>query len=207
MPTGLMPGSATQGERANAQLKYWRILRKLRCPLASIGHSRTSSRTRPAAPDEPGRRIRASALARTTSGSRGSAGRSSAQGRSGRSLGLWMRMRLMSPPAAMSESRLQVVLTSFGHCPAQALARRTPGRLRHGPSAFAPPRSPDDRRTPGPPAGRTLRRRTRGRPRRWPSGPDRRRVHRSAGGPTRTTRRPRPRWYWDGMSLAAFSAP
>ena len=30
-PTGLMPGCADPDERANAQLKSWRILRKLRC--------------------------------------------------------------------------------------------------------------------------------------------------------------------------------
>jgi len=30
-PTALTPGSALSGERANAQLKSWRIVRKLRC--------------------------------------------------------------------------------------------------------------------------------------------------------------------------------
>jgi hypothetical protein len=45
-----------------------------------------------------GRRARASALARTTSGSRGSGGSASLQERSRRALGFWIRIRFTSSP-------------------------------------------------------------------------------------------------------------
>jgi hypothetical protein len=158
--------------------------------------------------DEPVRLRASCALARTMSGSRGSAGRSSPQGRSRRVRGLLMRMRFMSWPVAVSEGRLRVVPAVFGPCAVWApTAPRTPGRPSHGPSASARSRSPGDRRTPGLPAGRTLRRRTRGRLRQWPCEPDPHRAYPSPGAPTRTGRLPRPRWYWHGASLVAFSAP
>jgi hypothetical protein len=50
-------------------------------------------------------RARISALARTTSGSRGSIGGSSGQERSRRILGLSMRMRFISPPSPMPRIR------------------------------------------------------------------------------------------------------
>jgi hypothetical protein len=122
---------------------------------------------------EPASRARASALARTTSGSCGSAGRSSGRERSRRTFGPPVRMRFMSSPAAVSAARQRAVPAVFGHCPAQApQTRRTPRRPPHAPSASARRRSPGDRRTPEPPAGRTLGRRGHVRPRRQPSGPD-----------------------------------
>jgi hypothetical protein len=158
--------------------------------------------------DEPVSRARASALARTTSGSRGSAGRSSGQGRPRRILGLTVRMRFMSSPVAGSAGRWRAAPAVLGHCLAQAPAvQRTRRRLPHEPSTFAPPRSPGDHRTPGPPAQHTLGCRGHARPRRWLSGPDLGWVYRSVAAPTRTGPRPRSRWCWHGTSLAAFSAP
>ena len=159
--------------------------------------------------DEPVSRARASALARTTSGSRGSAGRSSGQGRPRRILGLAVRMRFMSSPVAGSADRWRTAPAVLGHCLAQAPAvRRTRRRLPHEPSTFVPPRSPGDHRTPGPLAQRTLGCRGYARPRRWLSGPGPGWVYRSVAAPTRTGPRPRSRWCWLGTSLAAFfSAP
>ena len=158
--------------------------------------------------DEPVSWARASALARTTSGSRGSAGRSSGQGRPRRVLGLAVRRRFMSSPVAGSAGRWRAAPAVPGHYLAQAPAvRRTRHRPPHEPSTFAPPRSPGDHRTPGPPAQRTLGCHGHARPRRWLSGPDPGWVYRSVGAPTRTGPQPRSRW-WLGTSLAAFfSAP
>jgi hypothetical protein len=155
----------------------------------------------PAAPprlvrDEPPR-ARASALARTTSRSRGSSGRSSGQRRSRRILDALVRMRFIAKPAVCA-GREPIAPAVFGDRPAQVPVRRTPRRPPRKPSAFGRPRSQGDRRTPVQPAPRTPgRRRHAWLPRRL-SGPDRRWVHRSAAASTRTRRRPRPRWCRDG---------
>jgi hypothetical protein len=174
-----------------------------------LGHARAHGGrlARPAGRDEPVGRARASALARTTSGSRGSSGRSSGQRRSRRILGALARIRFISSPAAVRAGRERAVPAVFGDRPAQTPARRTPRRPPHEPSASARPRSPGDPRTPGPPAQRTPGRRRHARPRRRPSGPDPRWVHRTAAASTRTRHRPRPRWCWNGTSAAAYSAP
>ena len=144
--------------------------------------------------DDPVRRARVSALARTTSGSRGSAGRSSVQTRSRRILGLPARMRFITRPAAISGGWPRAVWPVLAGSAAPApTVRRTTRRLPHEPSASGSPRPPGGRRTPGPRAGRTPGRRRRARPRRWPCRPDPRWGYRSAAGPTRTRRRPRPR--------------
>jgi hypothetical protein len=153
--------------------------------------------------DEPARWARASALARTTSGSRGSIGASSSQERSRRILGLSMRMRFISPPVPMPGIRRRGVLAVFEHQPALAPAvRRTPHRPPHEPSASARLRSPGGRRIPEPPAGRSRGRRGPERPRRPPAGLEPRSAHRSAAAPTRTEHRPRPCWRRNNTSLA-----
>src|SRR5271155_987478 len=57
---------------------------------------------------------RASALARTTSGSRGSGGSTSSQGRSPRPLGLWMRIRFIAD--LRSEYRVRACSPGSGGC-------------------------------------------------------------------------------------------
>jgi len=83
---------------------------------------------------------RASALARITSGSRGSAGRSSSQRRSRRVFGLSMRMRctVITPPGAMSGVGQRGAQAVFGDRFAPAPApSRTPRWPPHEPSACA----------------------------------------------------------------------
>ena len=82
-----------------------------------FGYSADSS------PDEPVGRARASALARTTSGSRGSVGRSSVQARSRRILGLSTRMRFIRP-AAISVGWPRAVPAVFAGSAAHASAAR-----------------------------------------------------------------------------------
>jgi len=139
---------------------------------------------------------------------RGSAGRSSGQRCSRRTLGARVRMRFICSPTASCAGRPRVARAAFGDHFARALAALgTPHRPPHEPSAFARPRPPGDRRTPARPAQRTPGRRKHVRPRRWPPGPEVRWARRSAAGSTRTRRRPGPCWSRDGTSLAASSAP
>jgi len=89
---------------------------------------------------EPVSWARASALARITSGSRGSAGRSSGQRRSRRVFGLSMRMRctVVTPPGAMSAVGQRGAQAVFGDRFAPAPAPcRTPRCPPHEPSACA----------------------------------------------------------------------